>query len=190
MLPPGHTAGGYLVAKAVTKFLPYQFTREQLRKLYWLGMFMGFVPDLDMFYAFYKSGSFTIDRLTTDHRTYLTHTPLPWLVLGLLIFTSAKSKYAKAVGIIIWLGAWSHLVLDSLEHGVRWLWPLTDKLYAIKPTVHSLIDIQTSDFFPYWIHFVSWYLSHSITFYFEIIIITAAITIAIKSKDFTWQNNK
>lgn len=190
MLPTGHIAGGYLITKAATKLLRYNFSKVELRRLYWLGMFMGFVPDLDMFYAFYKSGSLTINHLVADHRTYLPHTPVLWLILGLLIFTASKKPFTKAVGIVVWLGAWSHLMLDSFEHGVRWFWPITDKLYALQTVNHRIIDVDRSDFFAYWFNFLGWYATHSVTFYFEIIIIIAAIIIAIKSKDFIWQSNK
>lgn len=179
MLPPGHIAGGYLTSKLLQKALPYTFTTREKKILSFCGAFFGFMPDLDFFYAFAKAKSWIISTEMIDHRTFLTHTPLPWMILGLLVFTLAKKPFAKAIGLLLWLGTWSHLILDSIEHGVRWLWPFSKHLYAIAGVVER-IDTRSA-FVSFWGSFLTWYATHSITFYFEGIIILVALYVFYKS---------
>jgi hypothetical protein len=179
MLPPGHIAGGYLVSRVLQKLVPYSFTNKQKKWLSAAGAFFGFMPDLDFFYAFFKIKSFTIDVHEIDHRTFITHTPLPWLVLGLLIFASAKKPFTKAMGLMLWLGTWSHFALDSIEHGVRWLWPLNSNLYSVT-SVSERIE-HTGGFWSFWWNVVLWYGHNSVTFYFEILIIIIAFYIFYRS---------
>lgn len=179
MLPPGHIAGGYLTSRLLQKFLPYSFTTRQKKQLSFLGALFGFMPDLDFFYAFYKTHSFTIDVHEIDHRLFLTHTPILWLAIGLSVFALTKKPFVKALGLLLWLGTWSHLILDSIEHGVRWLWPLNANLYAL---MHISERIErTGGFISFWWGVVEWYTTNSVTFYLEIIIIAFAFYIFYKS---------
>lgn len=178
MLPPGHIAGGYLLTKGLIDSYPGSLTTSEKNKLLWWGMFLSFAPDLDTFYSFYKSSALTVNNTVANHRVYLTHTPSLWLVAGLLIFFFAKKPYYKFLGLMVWLASWSHFVLDSIEYGVRWLWPFNSHLYSIIPGSHNII-VRPSGFLNYWINFLKSY-SHTVTFYLEILIILFALIFAYR----------
>lgn len=164
-----------MVTKAFLSVMPGSLTTGEKRKLVWWGVFLAFAPDLDTFYSFYKSSSFIVNTTVANHRIYLTHTPVLWLAAGLLIFILAKKPYYKALGLLVWLASWSHFILDSIEYGVRWLWPFKNNLYAIIPGSHVTVASK-GGFFSYWLYFLQTY-SHTLTFYLEIIIIISAIII-------------
>ncbi|MCL5666622.1 MAG: metal-dependent hydrolase [Patescibacteria group bacterium] len=183
MLPPGHMAAGYLAAEALLGRKAKSLPDKQRNKLVWWGIFLAFAPDLDTFYSFYKSSSLTVNPAVANHRIYLTHTPLLWLIAGLLIFFLAKKPFYRILGLLVWLASWSHFLLDSIEYGVRWLWPINNKLYAIIPGSHSVItggmEARSEGVLSFWLGFLRSY-SHSVTFYLEILIILLALIIYIK----------
>ena len=180
MLPTGHIAGGYLFTKAVLKILPNNLSDQRKEQLARLGAVLGFLPDIDVFYAFYKSAALTINHSVANHRLYLTHTPLIWLVLGLVIsFLFWKKPFWKHFGLIVWVGAWSHMLLDSIDYGVRWLWPISEKTYALI-SGNIGVSAQANNFFSYWFGFLTVY-SLTPTFYIELIIIISAIWVFFKS---------
>lgn len=174
MLPPGHVAGGYLTAAIFLKLTGPALTSHQVQQLLLMGAFFGFAPDLDMFYAFKKVKGFTIPKDKISHRTFYSHAPLVWLVLGLSISFFATTTFMRYVGLIVWLGAWSHFVLDSIEYGIMWLWPLNRKLYALKDRAIAS-NIPDTRFWSYWFIFLKWY-SKRTSFYLELLIMFIAIT--------------
>lgn len=183
MLPPGHIAAGYIVAKTITKFVPFTLDLNQISQLSWLGMLFAFIPDLDYFYAFLRIGKMRIDISQANHRRYITHAPLLWLAIGLIIFFLAHSDFGKALGLVIWFCSWTHFVLDS-EWGVMWLWPFSKKFYPFKPEYYQKkydLANQTppnENFFQFWIDMVRSYLTEKSS-YLEITIIILALAIAL-----------
>ncbi len=175
MLPPGHIAAGFLTAEALLKITHPNLTPNQLNQLLFWGAFWGFAPDLDYFYSFALEKAFTIkDTEKNNHRRFITHAPVVWLTAGLLIFFLATSPFWKTFGLLVWLGSWSHFLLDSIEYGVIWLWPLSKKKYAFKHV--ESFNITKRGFFAYWWEFVKLY-TKAITFYAEIIILVSAFII-------------
>lgn len=178
MLPPGHAAAGFLVALAMTKITPIDLSNVQINTLLISGAFFGFAPDLDMFYAFFRARGFTLPQKSINHRAYITHRPFVWLVLGLGIILLAQNQFWQYFGAIVWLGSWSHFLLDSHFVGVMWLWPFSQKFYAVK-SPGQREDHQATGFFKFWFSFVTKIYPKITppTFYTEIIllIITAAI---------------
>ena len=61
MLPPGHIAAGYLAATVYESIFHPAITINQSKNLLWIGALSGFVPDIDMFFAFLKVGAWRID---------------------------------------------------------------------------------------------------------------------------------
>jgi hypothetical protein len=178
MLPPGHIAAGYLLGEGIVKIFPYELTPSDKKKLIWFSMFIAFSPDLDSFYSFYKSTAFTVNSAITNHRIYLSHTPILWLAAGFLIFVLAKKPLYKVAGLLVWLASWSHFILDSIEYGVRWLWPFSKNQIALISTSDS-VHITQMKFLDYWITFLKEY-THFVTFYCEIVVILAALIVASK----------
>src|SRR5579864_7278991 len=120
MLPPGHVAAGYLVTKTLLNIAKPAVTAVQLNRLLWWGVFFSFAPDLDNFVAFaivrgwwYKPGTDS-----SIHRRFYSHVPLLWLIPGLLIYLVATSPYVRYIGLLLWLGSWTHFILDSIDYGV------------------------------------------------------------------------
>jgi hypothetical protein len=177
MLPSGHIAAGYLVAQGALQLIKPDLLPTQYNQLLLWGAFFGFCPDLDMFYAFIKARSFTVPRKEINHRSYLTHRPLFWLGLSLIVYILAPNPFWQIFALLMWLGTWSHFLLDSFKVGVKWLWPFTDKYYAfLSPGIKE--DGPKTSFYKYWMWFLEYYPRHNpTTFYLEILILLAAAAV-------------
>ncbi len=177
MLPPGHVAGGYLTAYALLKITKPDFDITQFHQLLYAGAFFGFAPDLDFFIAFIKVRGFTFSgHEEINHRNFLTHTPILWFAIGLLVYYFAQTTFTASVGLLIWLGAWSHFLLDSLQYGIMWLWPFSSYHYSFKDREIQMPHVQKKGFFIYWVSFLRFYKNKlSLTYYSEIVIILIAL---------------
>ncbi|MBI5530332.1 MAG: metal-dependent hydrolase [Candidatus Doudnabacteria bacterium] len=180
MLPPGHVAAGYLTAQALLKIVKPELPQAEINQLLWWGFFWGFAPDLDNFAAFLKVKSFYYNKKDNSiHRQFYTHIPVLWLLAGLAVYFLAANAYWQMFGLLIWLGSWSHFLLDSIEYGVMWLWPFNKELWAFKNRgVKKQIDGES--FFRYWTSFLKLYVTR-LTFYIEIIILVCALVVFFKS---------
>ena len=92
-------------------------------------------------------------REVANHREYISHAPLLWLVAGLIVFFLAESEFNRTVGLMIWLSSWSHFILDS-EWGIRWLWPFSGKWFPFSDRFYEKIysepRLEDSNTFRYW----------------------------------------
>ena len=179
MLPPGHIAVGFLTAKVLLHFAHPALTPQEQSQLLWWGMFFGFAPDIDMFYAFFRQRSMlVVGDEKISHRKFISHAPILWLIAGLLIYFFSSSPYVKLIGLTFWLASWSHFLLDSIYYGVMWLWPFSSKIYALKER-EVRFKIEERTFFKHNWQFLKLYSKKSI-FYLEIFIIIVAIVISTK----------
>jgi len=183
MLPPGHIAAGYLAATAYESIFHPAMTISQSKNLLWIGALSGFIPDIDMFFAFLKVGAWRIDIKKVDHRSYLTHYPFIWLMLTLILFFIGKfisDFYIQSIAVVIFLGTYSHFILDSLDSGtgIKWLWPFSDSLYTMK---NNDVAVENKNFFSYWFGLVALYVKRAkVTAALEIILIITSIMFLIK----------
>jgi membrane-bound metal-dependent hydrolase YbcI (DUF457 family) len=174
MLPTGHIAGGYLTGYALLKIAKPSLSPQELNQLLYWAMFFAFSPDIDVFWFFFKKKALLVSPPTDkNHRQFISHTPLPWLVAGLLIYFFAPFVYIKYIGLLFWLGSWSHLLLDSIDYGIMWLWPFSNKVYGLTNGEKRFV-IEEKGFFAHNIKFLKLY-SRQLTFYCEIVIILIAI---------------
>ncbi len=174
MLPPGHIAAGYLVAKTVLHFSPALPAVQRHWLLFW-GAFFGFAPDLDMFYLFYRVKRLTVTDDDPNHRELYTHAPVLWLIAGLSIFFLAVDPFWKIFGLLVWLGSWSHFLLDTIQHGVMWAWPVRRKPYAF---IGGLVKshLRPIGFWNFWVQFIRFYATEmAVSFWIDVGIITAAL---------------
>lgn len=178
MLPPGHVAAGYLTAFVLTRGLYQNLDPSQINQLLTLGAFFGFVPDLDMFWAFLKARGFTFERQAVNHRTFLSHAPVLWLTAGLLWFWLADSQAAEAAGLLLWLASWSHFLLDTVEYGIMWLWPFSKAVVALRDRELNF-EAQRPGFFGYWLGFLRWYVTTRLTFWLELLVVASAISVYV-----------
>lgn len=181
MLPPGHLAAGYLTAKTLLYFSHQHFTELQQSSLVGWSLIFGVAPDLDMFYSFFKERGYkVIGEEKPQHRKYISHAPILWLIAGLLIYFFADSVYYKYIGLLFWLGSWSHFILDSFDYGIMWMWPFNKKIYSLRNREKNFPAIEgTKNVVSYFINFLKHY-RRVITFYLEIFIIVSAIIIRFK----------
>jgi membrane-bound metal-dependent hydrolase YbcI (DUF457 family) len=178
MLPPGHIAAGFLTAKALLHFSHANFTPVQQAQLVWWGMLFGFIPDIDTFIAFAKEKAFMVKDQKNNHRKQFTHAPVLWLLAGLVVILFAPNLYWRYVGILLWLGSWSHFLLDTIQYGIMWLWPLSKQVYAIKDREQDF-HIEQNTFFGFWWTFVKYY-AKTLSFFLEVIIIVSAFIVYFK----------
>ena len=180
MLPPGHISAGYLTAKTLLHFVHPNLSQTQLSHLALWGVAFGLAPDLDMIYACYKKGSYrVIGQNGVQHRKFISHAPILWLIAGLAVFFLSASTYFKMFGLIIWLGSWSHFLMDSFDYGVMWLWPFNKKVFSVfNREMNFEIDGRKNIVAYFW-NFVTLY-SKLVTFYLELAVIIAALIIYFK----------
>ena len=178
MLPPGHIAAGFITAKALLHFTHPELAAIQQTQLLWWGMFFGFAPDLDTFVSFAKERAWFVINRGNNHRKFFSHAPFLWLCAGLLVYFLSVDVYWKTVGLLIWLGSWSHFLLDSIEYGIMWLWPFSDRIYAFCNRERDF-KLTENNFFGYWWHFVKSYCQ-TLTFYCELIILILALIVYFK----------
>jgi|SRR3989344_2383840 len=182
MLPTGHIAAGYLTAYAAIKILKPDLDQHQVNQLLMMGAFWGFAPDIDEFWFFFKNKSLLVNPVGVKkyHHDYFTHAPVVWLVAGLAVYLVSSSDYTKFFGLVLWLASWSHFLLDSIEYGIMWLWPLSNKLYALKGGGEKPFVIEEKNFFKHSLKFVYLYATTSISFYLEVLIIIASLIVFFK----------
>lgn len=118
-----HGPAGFLIAKVTSK--TQLFAKLTTWKLFAIGFLGGIFPDIDLFYYY------LVDA-TESHRTFLTHAPLPYLILLLLaaLFYKATKQPKTLYAVVFSFGALSHLVTDSLSSKLGWLQPFSEKLYG------------------------------------------------------------
>lgn len=174
MLPPGHIAAGFLTAYGVLHFAAPTFTPSEANTLLVSGAILGALPDIDII-AFFKHRATLYFKGNDTHRRYITHAPLLWLILGLITAYIAPNPFLRAFGFLLWLAPWSHFVCDSIEFGVRWLWPFSSRYFSIVNSypAHSC-ETQRSVWRHYWC-IIRTYAGKSKTFPFEIALILASL---------------
>ncbi len=178
MLPTGHIAAGFLTAYSIVKIARPDLELSQINQLLFFGAFFGFAPDLDEFYVFAKSRSWLVASETTSlmHRKFFSHTPVLWVLGGLIIFLFT-SGFIKLLGLIILFSSLSHFLLDSIEHGIMWLWPFSSKVYALKDAGFNFL-IKEKNFFKHSFQFLQIYTTR-LSFYLEVLIILVAIFVSL-----------
>jgi len=172
MLPPGHIAAGYLAAKYFLRTFYPGIPPVETNELLLLGAFFAFAPDLDAFFSFFVTGSFTFNVEKTDHRKYISHAPVIWLAAGLLLYFFGPTQSWRVGGLLLWLCSWSHFALDSVQSGIMWLWPFSREVFALKDRGVKLVKVQKRGFFAYWLDFVwQYFLKAKLSFFIELALI-------------------
>ena len=186
MVLPGHLAGGYLATKALLLLTYASFSTSQTTALLIIGTLAGELPDIDLI-PFYLANRFNW-KSVQSHRNYITHAPAFWLIISLVIVATGlifQSSFTEFIGWAILCGTWSHLILDSIEDGVMWLWPFTKRCFALgkvssfDPAKYGGRDRAGSiKFHLNYIRKV--YLKERVSFYIEILITIAALYVVLR----------
>ena len=163
MLPPGHIAAGYLTAEAFLHFTHSSLSAHQQTELVWWGLLVSILPDFDFIGSFIKYGGLKYDPRKGNHREFSSHAPILWLIAGLLIYFLAPTEFWKTFGILLWLCSWSHFVMDTIQYGIRWLWPFSNKRFRLNEVINepsadnNIAAALNKNFFSYWWVFLKEY---------------------------------
>ncbi len=186
MVLPGHLAGGYLATTALLLLTHSSLPTSQMTALLIIGTLAGELPDIDLI-PFYLANLRNSPNVHS-HRTYFTHAPAFWLIVSLVIAAAGlifKSSFVEYLGLVILAGTWSHLILDSIEDGVMWLWPFTKRCFALgkvtgfDPKEYGGPDRAGSiKFHLKFIYKV--YMRERVSFYIEIVITVIALLLILK----------
>lgn len=173
MVLPGHLAAGFIVAKLAISVVHPSLSTDEVNLLLLLGMVAGDLPDLDVAYHFLKRKTSQPEDLGA-HRHYVTHAPIVWLLAGAVIYFLSSNDFFRMIGLFVWLGPWAHLLGDSIEYGVMWLWPFSTKRYALLGW-HEPTHYQRTT---YWGQFWEKY-SRTTTFKVEILLVIIAFLVLL-----------
>ena len=138
----GHLPAGYLIVEPMLDRAGAG--AESRRALLRLGLAASVLPDLDLLWFY------LVDDRRQVHHAYLPHLPGFWLgvfaaaVLLLLAIRARRSAWL-ALGVAA-IGILSHLLLDTVAGGIRWLWPASDVELA-------LVEV-TARYQPWYLNFV------------------------------------
>ncbi len=181
MILPGHLAGGYLVTKALALVVNPAMSPEQMVAIFIIGTLAGELPDIDIaIHIFTKYFTKRIDK--PNHREYITHTPLFWAIISGIISSIGyliNSDFVIFGGLIILAGTWSHLLLDSIEYGVRWLWPFSNKRYSIIKESTEKVVFNNPGSISYYFDVLKFSCGHKLLLYIEICITLLALYFVI-----------
>lgn len=183
MIFPGHIAGGYLAAKVVLALSHTAFTSGQTTALLTIGTIAGELPDMDiLFFFLHHKYSKDVEK-RNNHRTFVTHAPAFWLVISLLIAGAGwigNSPFTEMLGWLILAGTWTHFFLDSFEYGIRWLWPFSDRRFAMRQIVEPDISAPQGTIAHYR-ELVGKVWNKRLTYVLEVIVVVGALLVAIFS---------
>lgn len=116
----GHLPGGFLLSHALARPMAPRQQREETALLLKLGLLASVLPDFDLIYFY------LVDKQQHLHHGYWTHIPAFWLVVfgvSWPLFRWFGGVLWGRVVLMMFLNLQLHLVLDSLNGGVRWLYP-------------------------------------------------------------------
>jgi hypothetical protein len=108
----------------------YVFKTEPTPVVLGLSALIGLLPDADGLVAMAVKRERPMAQKVQHHK-YVTHTPLFYLLITLLLALVVPAQTAMLFGVLMFL----HLVLDSwaTDDGIMWLWPISRKQVALFP---------------------------------------------------------
>lgn len=122
-----HGPAGFTITWATQKLWKKGLNSRQKVCIYILGVIFGLLPDVDVVYYYLISA-------THLHRENITHSPILYLALFILVFVFSlvlKNKFIKSISFIFLFSTFFHLILDSTTAGVPWFFPLSKNLYGL-----------------------------------------------------------
>lgn len=182
MILPGHIAGGYLAATAVLALSHAPLSSAEATALLTIGTLAGEAPDIDILFFFLHHRYSRNASKRTNHRSFFTHLPAFWLLLSLAIAAAgwfAGSVFTELLGWMILAGSWTHFFLDSFEYGIVWLWPFSDRRFAMRQIEEPHVEAPQGTV-AYYVEHVGKIWNKRITFVLEVIlvIVTAWVILA------------
>ena len=162
---PGHFFGAYFFVRVFSKLTGTRVTTRLLT----LAILAAIVIDADVLLApLYGMQPY-------QHHRFITHTPFFWAVTFLILYLflrKYKPQYKNYV-IIFAFAIFSHLILDTPEDGIAWLFPLDNNLYG-------LYFVSQDKPLPIWI---DRYLTTPVTIAQEFLVTIAGLVVAERTRD-------
>ncbi|MBU1178426.1 metal-dependent hydrolase [Patescibacteria group bacterium] len=122
-----HLPAGFIAAYITRKIWRKNLSQHQVNWLYVVGGLAGILPDVDTLYYY------LIDS-HLSHRELITHTPILYVVICTLLYLLGclfRRRIWQSLSVVIFAGAFSHLLLDSLNSGIGWLHPTTNLIFGL-----------------------------------------------------------
>ncbi|MFH2104880.1 MAG: metal-dependent hydrolase [Parcubacteria group bacterium] len=122
-----HAPAGFIAAYITRKIWRRGLSRRQTSWLYFIGTLGGILPDIDTLYYYLVDSHFS-------HRELITHTPILYIVICAILYLLGyllKKKFIRAFSLVIFFATLSHLMLDSFNSGIGWLYPGTDLIFGL-----------------------------------------------------------
>src|SRR5262245_22289555 len=118
-----HLPAGYLLSKLVVK-------RDTVHKGAPLSVALvcSILPDVDLAYFY------LVDQRRHAHHSYITHTPIFWLVIAGLLSLALIAMRKRAWLVFVGIGLLSlllHLVMDTVAADIRWFYPFSDRSFNL-----------------------------------------------------------
>lgn len=165
-----------MAARGLLALFHPSFSASQTNSLLIIGTLAGELPDIDLICLYFAGKG--------CHRNYVTHTPLFWLAISMMVTvvgSLAGSLFVQWIGWIVIACSWSHLLLDSIEEGVMWLWPWSKRRFALKEEpAHEDIDARPGSL-EYHFKYVNRVYLKSVTIWAEIAVTIAALILLLRS---------
>ena len=121
----GHMPAGFLVTYGLLR--KYREQPAYLMMLF-AGLFASIAPDLDLFYHHF------IDERQHGHHSYWTHIPVYWVSIYLVLLFPVKkfcSQQIKMLLHVMFFAVMSHMLLDSITSGIKWLYPFDNHYHGL-----------------------------------------------------------
>lgn len=179
MLVFGHLAAGYLVTLFLLKWLNPALSAGDMQFVLLLGTIFGAIVDFDFFYYFIKNKTLKL-RNDISHRDQMSHAPLLWMIIGLIIYFFSLDVLTKTIGIVLWISVWGHFFLDSFEYGVMWLYPFSRKRYSFFKTPKHETRENEKLHQHYINYFFNEYPRKHLTFWIELFVIIMFLLVYFK----------
>lgn len=112
-----HLPAGYVLGTAV------RGVRRSAYAVMSAALFGSVAPDLDMFYFY------TLGARQAHHHFYVTHWPLFWLALGVIVVPVVKwlRPQLTVASVVFLVAVMIHMVLDSIAAPMAWLMPFNSR---------------------------------------------------------------
>ena len=178
MLLLGHLALGYLVTYFLLKFLNLGLSVADTHFILVLGTIFGAIVDLDFLSFFIKHKTLRLEK-DVSHRDQISHAPIVWLIIGLLIYFFSSDILSKTVGLVLFISVWGHFLFDTFEHGIMWLYPISRKRYRIFKEKEMKQTGKEGLVEHYWKFFIDFYPTTK-TFWTELLVIIIFLLVYFK----------
>ncbi|MBN2038011.1 MAG: metal-dependent hydrolase [Chitinispirillaceae bacterium] len=167
-----HAPAGYLLTRLLSRtlfknsVLPQRQNRLY-RHMIVAGVLGSIIPDFDFIYHIF------IDSADTSHHSYLTHMPVFWL--GIWIVLSGiglirKNRHLIMIATVFSINALAHLALDTITGEIHWFYPVS----AIGINLFKVADVHI-----WWVHNFMYHW----TFLIEILIVASAMIVFLRVRE-------